>query len=275
MYVCPHCHEEIPDRVKKSKDECPFCHEPWPPEPEPQEAPEPAQAGGVGGFPGGGVPASQPEPDHGPPIHQPKSKAKLWIILALLLVVVGGGGTAAYFLLFKDGKKSSSASITVNVGKEKVTLKKVYGEEYEAMVNWHNEVRKTVLQFLASRCDPYRKKGFKFASRLVTREKLVSATRKIKKLELEIQQKSGNPVPQEGFNWFRCPGILAFVHKEHEMTIEMGFSIKQRTLGSDIRKASIEIKGGKFVGGKGKYKAYWDMGRSGLRFPGQIGRAHV
>lgn len=30
MYICPCCHEEIPDRVKATIDRCPFCLEPWP-----------------------------------------------------------------------------------------------------------------------------------------------------------------------------------------------------------------------------------------------------
>ncbi len=48
------------------------------------------------------------------------------------------------------------------------------------------------------------------------------------------------------------------------MGIELGFSITERTLGTDLRRAVIEIKGGRFVSGKGKYVTSWDLGRTGL-----------
>jgi len=268
MYVCPHCHEEIPDRVKRVREDCPFCHEDWPPEPAVSEEALGSEEGGLMG--GSGEPS---HPIHH--VHDPEAKkSKLGLIIGIVAVVLIAAGVGSYFLFFKSEEKGAAAagSIVVEIGegdnKEVVEVKKLYGEEFEAMVNWHNEVRRAILEYLAHRCDPYRKKGFSFGSQLVTREKLVSTTKKVKNLELEIQQKDGKPVPIEGFNWFRCPGILSFVHKEHEMGIKFSFSVQERALGSDVRRSTIEITGGKFVDGKGEYSVYWDMGRSGLSFPG-------
>jgi hypothetical protein len=269
MYLCPHCHEEIPDRIRQSRDDCPFCHEPWPPGETVQTAgeQEPAPAGQeeLAGQPGqqGGAESAVDTP-----IIEPEPKSKLGLIIGIIaaVLVIGGGG-AAYFLLggeeAGDGKK-----VVIKVGDQKVELKKLYDVEYEEMVKWHNEVRKTILKFFANRCDTYRQNGFNFASRLVTREKLVSATQKVKQLEVEIQTVKGKEKPLDHFNWFKCPGIFAYVHKEHELGVKMGFSIKEQTLGPDIRRAFIEITGGRFVSGKGKYRSSWDQGRSGLRFPG-------
>lgn len=263
MYLCPHCHEEIPDRVKRNTEDCPFCHEAWPPEPvqsEPEE-PETAQDGWSAQAAGMSGDSAHPIP----PVEEPKSKAKMLLLIGIVILLLGGGGAGAYFAFFRgEDKAASDKAITVKVGDEEVSIDKIYGEEFEEMVAWHNEVRRTILEFLASRCDPYRKSGFSFSSQLVKREKFVSTTKRVSTLDLEIRQEEGEPVELDNFNWFNCPGILAYVHKEHEMSIGLGFSITERTLGTDIRRAVVEIKGGRFVSGKGKYVSSWDLGRTGL-----------
>lgn len=273
MYVCPHCHEEIPDKVRQTKDECPFCHEFWPPQEPAPEATAPAENGAPdqAGLQGGGGQAAQPAVDTSADfeIHEPEPKSKLGLIIGIIAaVVVIGGGAGAYFFLFRGKAAKEGKSITIEVGKQKVTLKKLYDVDYEKMVKWHNNVRKTVLKYLADRCDAYRQNGFKLSSHLVTREKLVTATEKEKRLELEIKPIKGKETPLESFNWFRCPGILAFVHKEHEMVFNFSFSIKERVIKSDIKRAVLKIKGGRFVRDKGTFNVYWDTGRAGLSFPG-------
>lgn len=269
MYVCPNCQEEIPDRVRETQDECPFCREPWPGEAVDIPPEEPKKAGGgpvaVPRRPGaaGAAPAEgAPEPVHAEP--PPPSKA--WIFILLAVVVLGGGGTALYFLKFRKGAKGKKSGWEVDVGGTKVTLKKVYEDEYEYMLKWQKEVRKIVLKYLADRCDTYRAKGFKFASSLVKVEHMVSAKKKVKELKLEIKTLQGKEIPKASFDWFSCPLLLAFVHKEHAITVKMTFWAQERTLGATLRRSIIHVKGGRYVAGRGTYKSSWDLGRRGLRF---------
>lgn len=272
MYVCPNCQEEIPDRVRETQDECPFCREPWPgeavdiPEEEPEKAAGPVK---VQGSPAAAAAAAAAEPTEGAPdpAHMaPPPRSKAWIFIVLAVVVLGGGGTALYFLKFRKGGKGKKSGWEVDVGGTKVTLNKVYEDEYEYMLKWQKEVRKIILKYLADRCDTYRAKGFKFASSLIKVERMVSARKKVKDLKLEIKTLQGKEIPKTSFDWFSCPLLLAFVHKEHAITVKMTFWAQERTLGPTLRKSIINVKGGRYVAGRGTYKSSWDLGSRGLRF---------
>jgi hypothetical protein len=268
MYVCPNCQEEIPDRVRETQDECPFCREPWPgeavdiPEEEPEKAAGPVRVPGRPGAAAVAATEGAPDPAHAAP--PPSSKA--WIFIVLAVVLLGGGGTALYFLKFRKGGKGKKSGWEVDVGGTKVTLKKVYEDEYEYMLKWQKEVRKIILKYLADRCDTYRAKGFKFASSLIKVEHMVSAKKKVKELKLEIKALAGKSIPKASFDWFSCPLLLAFVHKEHAITVKMTFWAQERTLGATLRRSIIHVKGGRYVAGRGSYKSSWDLGRRGLRF---------
>lgn len=288
MYICPKCHEEIPDRIRSSQDECPFCQEPWPGEvvipqqPQAQASPSPSGAlkaplpVGYVAPPqseGSGTDAGPEQASHAEQYPEPK-KSKLWLYILCAVLVLGAGGFALYHFKLKK-KKGTGGGVEFKVGDQTVRVKKLYEEEYEGMLRWQKDFRKKILKYFTDRCDTYRAKGFKFASRLDPVERMISARKKIRELKLKIDTISGTETPKDNFNWFNCPSILAFVHKEHQMIIEMDFTIKERTLGATLRRASVEIKGGRFVAGKGKYRSSYDTtSGGGLRLSALKNKSH-
>ena len=92
MYVCHLCHEDVPDHVKKTSLQCPFCHEPWPKE-------APAEAAGPGDDWGGALAfgAAPAATDTGPvTAEEAKKKSKLPLIIVVVVVLAAGGGVAFF-----------------------------------------------------------------------------------------------------------------------------------------------------------------------------------
>ncbi|MCD6499139.1 MAG: hypothetical protein J7M25_12685 [Deltaproteobacteria bacterium] len=271
MYVCPNCHEQIPDRVKKSQDACPFCHEPWPPEESPveeeaslsDEATVSASQASVPATVGSGATGS---PSHAAAAEPESRKSHLGVIIAVILVLVAVGGFFGYRAM-KGSKKTKAGGITVKIGTATVSVKGLQDEEFEQLVKWHDEIRKAMVGYFSGPCDEYRQHRFHVTSSLVERERLITATKKEKKVELNVEPGTGSALPLDGFNWFRCPVLLAYVDKEHRLTIDLNFTEKERVLGSTIRMSTITIGGGRFVVGKGVYRSFWDQNRRGLSFP--------
>jgi len=267
MYVCPNCHEQIPDRVKKSQDACPFCHEPWPPEEIPAETAS-AVAGDGAAVPSQAAAQTPTAPRTVASSEAPESeghKSHLGLIIGIVLVVVAVGGFFGYRAM-KGSKKTKSSGIVVKIGTSTVSVKGLQDEDFERLVKWHDEIRKAMLGFFVGRCDEYRQHRFHVKSSLVERERLITSTRKQKNVELDVQPGSGAAVPLDGFDWFRCPVLLAYVDKEHRLTIDLEFAEKERVLGPTIRMSTITIGGGRFVVGKGVYRSIWDQNRRGLSF---------
>ncbi len=273
MYVCPHCHEEIPDRVRRTQSECPFCREPWPPEETAPAEPEPAaqqsQPQSHASPAQGAATAAAPSATSEPYVEaaEPEKKGKgLVIVLVVVLVAAAAGGV--WWWKHKGGSTQGGKAITVNVGGEKVVLKDYVEDDYAQTLAWYEGIRKLIVGFFAEKCEPYQRHRFHVTSRLVEREKLISAKKKIKNLQLDVTIDSKAKAKPDGFDWLTCPYIMAFVHKEHAMTIQMEMTEKERVLGSTLRRAIITIEGGRFVQGKGTYRSSWDNNRAGLFFPG-------
>ncbi len=275
MYVCPHCHEEIPDRVRRTQSECPFCREPWPPDEQPPQEPTAApghnpeaQAVATTAQPatGGPSPARQDSSEQAPvTMEPPKSKTGLWVAVVMVVIAAAGGLWWWHKSKASDGK--AQGVITVTVDGEKVALKEYYEDDYAKTLEWYDAVRKQMLSFLTERCEAYQRHRFQVLSRLVERERLITAKKKVKTIQFDLSIDSKAKAKPDGFDWFRCPFILAYVHKEHAMTIRLAMKEKERVLGSTLRRAVITIGGGRFVLGKGTYKSNWDDNRAGLFFP--------
>lgn len=264
MYVCPSCSEEIPDRVKKTAEECPFCHTAWPAEEEEPEGPvEPAKPEGWGnefkpspaGVPSAGGAA------------QEEKKSKVGLIVALLVVVLGGGGAGYYFGVVRGkGDKSAKKGGKASSGPSE--------EEFSAMQTWYNEAHKIIQDYVATDCLAYHNAGYTYHSKLVPVKSF--ADRRGKRVEtiefkLELQAAGkGQGAPKI----FECPYKIALIHRDHPYVLEAKIWERKEVFGAVLNYADIEVKGkltGYLVGKDGKpqtkFRSLASQTLDGFSFP--------
>jgi hypothetical protein len=239
MYVCPKCEEEIPGKVKKTTDECPFCHEPWPPE-EPAEpvAATPEERKHPEGWGDEFKPSAPADPAA---VHrQEPKKSKTWIF-AVAGVAVVAIGVGLYFAFSRGDKGKGKDG---GGGKDGVTE-----AEITAIDNWYRDVGKELKSFLGEVCGVHHNRGYKYSSHFHRR--VQTKTVKGKKVqtfdfELKIQRAKGGKA-QGKLNIFECPVKLAEIHRDHPIVMEAMIWEHRKVFGGVYLFADIEIKG-KMVG---------------------------
>lgn len=265
MYVCPSCSEQIPDRVRKANDECPFCHSPFPPdetdgvEPEPEPVDEPAKPDGWGKeFKSGGASGAAGTPAAAA-AEPPKSKVGL--IVGILVVLLGGGAGLYFGVLRKSGKQGNGPSAQGQA---------VAGEDLSAAARYYKNARKTLYAYVAGTCQSYHDHGFHYFSRLSPVTTMIKRRRKEVKLvtfKLLIQPdpkgKASGPLDA-----FACPYRIATLHRDHPFIIEAKIWEKRAVFGAVRKIAEMEIKG-KLTGylKQKKYRSLAAQTLKGFSFP--------
>ncbi len=247
MYVCPKCEEEIPAKVKKNTEECPFCHEPWPPEETPEDRAEAAAAQAAAEekarHPEGWGEELRPSAPADPSAvhHQEPPKSRTWMlaVAALVVVVLGVGG----YLIFGGGKKGKTG------GKGPDDKARVTEAEITAMDNWYRDVRKELDSFMGEVCSVHHQRGYRYSSRLTKRVQVKTVRgKKVQTFDFELKiipAKDGKP--QGKLNVFACPVRLAELHRDHPITIHARIWERREVFGAVYKFADITI-GGKLLG---------------------------
>jgi hypothetical protein len=240
MYVCPKCEEEIPSKVKKTTEECPFCHEPWPPE----EVAEPEPAVEEHKHPEGWGDEFKPSKPADPAAvhHKEPAKSKTWIfavvgVVAVLMVV------GAYFLL-AGGKKGEGGDKAGAGGEGGVT-----DAEITAIDNWYRDVGKQLKSFLGEVCSVHHDRGYKYNSHFNKRVQTKTVNGKkvqVFDFDLKIQPAKGGKA-KGALNIFECPVKLAEIHRDHPIVMEATIWERREVFGAVYKFADIAIKG-KMVG---------------------------
>jgi len=238
MYVCPKCEEEIPSKVKKKTEECPFCHEPWPPEQlaEPVPAAEAKhkhpEGWGDEFKPSAAVNAAAVSGD------APK-KSKTWIF-ALVGVVAVLLGVGLYFGL-RGGKKDTAGSGSGGGGGGGG----VSEAEISAIDAWYRDVEKQLKSFLGEVCSVHHGRGYKYNSDFHKRvQTKTEAGKKVQTFDFVLKilpDKTGKP--QGMLNIFECPVRLAEIHRDHPIVLEAKVWERREVFGAVYKFADIEIKG--------------------------------
>lgn len=239
MYLCPKCEEEIPNKVKKKTEECPFCHEPWPAE----EAAEPEPAVPEEHHPEGwGEEFVPSKPVDASQVHEApkKSKTVIYAVVGVVAVLIGVG----LFFGLRGGKKDKGGGGGSAAGSGGVTE-----EEITAIDNWHRDVGKKFKSFLGEVCSVHHNRGYKYNSHF--NKRVQSTTIKGKKVQtfdfdLKIQPAAGGKA-QGALNIFACPVKLAELHRDHPIIMEAKIWERREVFGAVYKFADIAIKG-KLVG---------------------------
>ncbi|MFH2010752.1 MAG: hypothetical protein ABI333_29395 [bacterium] len=237
MFVCPKCDEEIPSRVKKTTEECPFCHEPWPPDEVEQEAaPEPAERHPEG-WGDEFKPSAAPSASGGAAHAEPPPKSKAWIGIVAAVVLIGGGA-GAYFVLGNKGKKGGKAGGG--------SAKGGAGEgEFTAIDAWYREARKKLFDFLGEQCKQYHSHGYKFNSHFIKETSFTTIKGKKEAMYSFKLKVLPDPAgkPEGEVNIFACPGKLAEVHRDHPFIIQAEVWEKREVFGAVLKYANIDLMG--------------------------------
>ncbi len=240
MYVCPKCEEEIPSKVKKTTEECPFCHEPWPPE----EVADPEPAVEEHQHPEGWGDEFKPSAPADPAAvhHQEPAKSKTWIfaVVGVVVVLIGVG---AYFGL-AGGEKGKGGGKGRDTDKGGVTE-----AEVTAIDNWYRDVTKQLNSFLGEVCSVHHNRGYKYNSHFNKRVQTKTVNGKkvqVFDYDLKIQPAKGGKA-QGKLNIFECPVKLAEIHRDHPIVMEATIWERREVFGAVYKFADIEIKG-KMVG---------------------------
>jgi hypothetical protein len=270
MYVCPQCHEEIPDRVKASKDECPFCHEPWPPEetgPSPEElaAAEAAAAQAAAHPMGWGHQAPRPAAAPSAAAAEPPKKSKVGMIIAILVVVLGGGGAGLYFGVIAKKKGGAAGPGGKAAGKGGVS-----DTEWSRTATWYDDAYKVVNDYFQGKCGQYQQVGYKYLSKLKLEKKKVSLGGKEEEVSTFLLELVPDGKPIETPDQFSCPKELVALHKDHTVIIEMDIWEQKSTFGAEMTWANVEVKG-KMISHipkeNTKFKSAAVVARAGFSFP--------
>ena len=263
MYVCPSCSEEIPDRVKKTAEECPFCHTAWPVEEEEPAGPaEPAKPAGWGNE-------FKPSPASTPSAVVPEErKSKVGLIIALLVLVIGGGGAGYYFGVVrgKTGKGDAKGGKGTSGPSE---------DEFGAMQTWYNEAHKIIHDYMATDCSPYHSAGFTYHSKLVPLKSFVERGKKrVERIEFKLELQAAGK-PQGEMKIFECPYKIATIHRDHPYVVEAKVVEHKQVFGAVLNWADIEVKGkmtGYLVNKDGKpqtkFRSLASQTLDGFSFPG-------
>lgn len=237
MYVCPKCEEEIPSKVKRTTEECPFCHEPWPPEvsaePEAAAAEEPHHPDGWGDEFRPSAPAD-PASVH----RQEPKKSKTWIfaVVGVVAVLIGVG----LFFGLRGDKSGKGGGGTGTGGDGGVTE-----AEISAIDNWYRNVGKQLNSFLGEVCSVHHSRGYKYNSHFHKRVQTKTVAGKkmqVFDFELKIQpDKTGKA--QGALSIFECPVRLAEIHRDHPIVMEAMIWERREVFGAVYKFADIEIKG--------------------------------
>jgi hypothetical protein len=266
MYVCPSCSEEIPDRVKKRSEECPFCHTPWPPdevaEPdEPEAEPEAAKPEGWGDeF----KPSASPSPEALSAAAEPEKKSKLGLIIAIAVVVLGGGGAGLYFGVLKgddEGKKGAGKK-----GKQGVSE-----GEFTEMQKWYKDARKVLFSYMDDTCRQYYNSNYEYHSFIrPVKSVLKRGGKEVELLTFNLELKPDPKAkPQGKPNLWQCPYKLAQLHHDHPFVMEAKVWERKQVFGAVLKYADIEIKG-KLTGylKKKKFRSLASQTHKGFAFSG-------
>lgn len=233
MYVCPSCSEEIPDRLKKSAEECPFCHTAWPPEEtEPEEPEEPPKPAGWGDefrpSPGATAQASGASAE-------PEKSSKGLIIAILLVLLVAGGGAGYYFGVVRGkGDKGAKGGKGPSGPTE---------EEFLAMQTWYNNAQKAMHDYLVPVCAEYHNAGYQFHSKLTPVKSYVErGGKRLEQVSFKVQLEAAGKGEGEP-NIFECPYRIAMLQKDHPFVLEAAIWERKEVFGAVLNYADIEVKG--------------------------------
>lgn len=244
MYVCPKCEEEIPAKVKKTTEECPFCHEPWPPEATAEDIAAEEAAEEAAKHPDGWGKEFKPSAPADPAAvhHEEPAKSKLWIFVVVGVLVVGGGA-GAYFGL-AGGDKGKGGGKGGGGGASGVTE-----AEITAIDNWYRDVNKQLKGFLGEVCSVHHGRGYKYNSHFAKRVQTKTiAGKKVQVFDFELKiQPAKDGKAQGALNIFECPVKLAEIHRDHPIQLHARIWERREVFGAVYKFADIEIRG-KMVG---------------------------
>ncbi len=268
MYVCPSCSEEIPDKVKKRSDECPFCHTPWLPDDvdEVEDEPEPAEKKPEGWgdeFRPSSSPAAAGEGSAA--AAEPEKKSKLGLILVIVLLVLGGGGAGVYFGVLKKGDKSGK-------GAKGAQASGMSEDEFSSMQRWYRKARKIIADYMGNTCQEYYNADYKYYSYLVPKKSnLKRGNKNVQILSFELELRPDPKAkPQGKLDVFACPGKIALIQKNHPYVIEAKVWERRQVFGAVLKYADIEIKGKLtgYLGKNTKFRSLASQTHKGFAFSG-------
>ncbi len=237
MYVCPKCEEEIPSKVKKTTEECPFCHEPWPPE----EVADPEPAAEEHKHPEGWGDEFKPSKPADPSaVHRKEpAKSKTWIfaVVGVVAVLIAVG---VYFVVAGGEKGKSGSSGAGGDGEGGVT-----DAEITAIDNWYRDVGKQIKSFMGEVCSVHHNRGYKYNSHFNRRVQTKTVNGKKEQIfdfNLKIQPAKDGKA-QGKLNIFDCPVKLAEIHRDHPIVMEATIWERREVFGAVYKFADIELKG--------------------------------
>ncbi len=245
MYVCPKCEEEIPRKVKKNTEECPFCHEPWPPEQTAEEiaAEEAAaaEAAEKASHPEGWGEEFKPSKPADPAaVHREEpAKSKTWIyaVAGVVVVALAIGG---YFALRGGDKGGGKGGKDGSGGSGGVTE-----AEITAIDNWYRDVEKKLKGFIGEVCSVHHQRGYKYNSHFHKRVQTKSVGgQKVQTFDFQLKiQPDPKGKAQGKLNIFECPVKLAEIHRDHPIVLHALIWERREVFGAVYKFADITLKG--------------------------------